>query len=45
MTYGDSTDHARDQADARDDEPVDAAIGWMAFLRAPHIPIAAWEND
>ena len=36
----------RDQDAAPDDEvPITGTIGWMAFLRAPHIPIAAFEHD
>ena len=41
-----TADHAYGQdAAADDDEPVTACIGWIAFLRAPHIPYAAFEHD
>jgi hypothetical protein len=45
MTPGDGTDPAPGQRDAGDEVPVAVAVGWTAFLSAPHIPITAWEND
>jgi hypothetical protein len=44
MISTNATDRDQDAAPA-DEELITTAIGWMAFLRAPHIPIAAWEND
>jgi hypothetical protein len=40
-----TTDRDQTAATIDDDAPVTATIGWLAFLHAPHIPIAAWEND
>jgi hypothetical protein len=27
------------------DDLVTASISWLAFLRAPRIPLTAWEHD
>jgi len=44
MTTTDTADRSQDTAPA-DEDLVTGSIGWMAFLHADVIPIAAWEND